>query len=142
MREVYCCRMSELTAFTVVTRYRVEDLEAWIPTAREALAPLASQQLCLGADICAAIDDPQLALIITRWASVGDYRRAMSSFDVKMYTVPMLSQSIDEPTTFEVLHHCDPEGAIDFVSARALDADSIGLGAAAADQVPPRFGPA
>lgn len=134
--------MSEPTAFTVVTRYRVEDLEAWLTAAREALAPLASQSLCLGADICASIDDPHLMLIITRWASVGDYRRAMSSFDVKLFTVPMLSQSIDEPTTYEVLHHHGPDGVTDSVSARALDADIVGLGGAAADHVTPRFGPA
>jgi hypothetical protein len=131
--------MSEPTAFTVVTRYRVGDIEHWLPSAREALAPLAAQELCLGADIGASIDDPQLGLIITRWASVGDYRRAMSAFEVKMYTVPMLSQSIDEPTTFEVLHHTGPDGVINLPSARAHDADSIDLGAAAADHVRARL---
>lgn len=134
--------MSLPTAFTVVTRYRVADLNAWLTDAREALAPLASQPLCLGADICASVDDPELTLIITRWASVGDYRRAMSSFEVKMYTVPLLSQSIDEPTTYEVLHHRSPEAVIDSISARAEDADIIGLGAAAAGHVASRIGPA
>lgn len=131
--------MSEPTAFTVVTRYRVPDFAAWLTLAREALAPLASQSLCLGADICASIDDPALTLIVTRWASVGDYRRAMSSYDVKLHTVPLLSQSIDEPTTFEVLHHHGPDGVRDWVSARAEDADSIALGDAAADYVRPRI---
>lgn len=131
--------MSEPAAFTVVTRYLVEDLDAWLPGARDALVPLASHDLCLGADICASIDDPRLALIITRWPSVGAYRRAMSSFEVKMHTVPLLSQSLDEPTTFEVLHHRGPEGVVDSMSARAHDADSVGLGTAAADYVRPRL---
>lgn len=134
--------MSEPTAFTVVTRYRVERLEAWLPAARTALEPLASQSLCLGADICASIDEPELTMIITRWASVGDYRRAMSSFDVKMFTVPMLSQSIDEPTTYEVLHHHGPDGISDSASARARDADIVGLGSASAEHVDSRIDPA
>ena len=130
--------MAEPTGFVVITRYRVQDFDAWLPTAREAFAPLVTQATCLGGDICASIDDPNLAVVITRWPSVGDYRRAMSSFDVKMYTVPMLSASIDEPTTFELLHHNGPEGAFDFVSARASDADSVRLGEAAAPSVEPR----
>lgn len=134
--------MSEPTAFTVVTRYRVDDVDAWLSNAREALAPLADQALCLGAEICASVDDPQLTMIVTRWASVGDYRRAMSSFDVKMFTVPMLSHSVDEPTTFEVLHHRGPDGVTDLVSARAFDADLIGLGDAAAEHVRSRINPA
>jgi len=133
--------MSDPTAFTVVTRYRVDDLDAWLPAAREALAPLARQELCLGADICAAIDDAHLALIVTRWPSIGAYRRAMSAFDVKMHTVPMLSQSVDEPTSFEVLHHHGPDGIVDSVSARAHDADTVDLGGAAAEYVRPRLAP-
>ena len=139
MGEVYACGMSEPTAFTVVTRYRITDLETWLSSVRTALAPLATHELCIGADVGASLDDAQLAIIITRWASVGDYRRAMSSFDVKLHTVPLLSQSIDEPTTFEVLHHCDPDGAVDAPSARAYDADTISLGAAAAESVRSRL---
>ncbi len=129
------------TGFVVITRYRVPDLEQWLVMAREALAPLVTQTLCLGGEISASIDDPQLAVIVTRWASVGDFRRAMSDFEVKMRTVPLLSQSIDEPTTFEVLHLNGPDGSQDFASARARDADSVGLGSAAAGRVPGRVDP-
>jgi len=134
--------MSEPTAFTVITRYRVRDFALWIEQAKQALMPLASQPLCLGAEVCASIDDPTLTLIVTRWASVGDYRRAMASFDVKLHTVPLLSQSIDEPSAFEVLHHHGPDGVMDWNSARAYDADHVDLGAAAADHVRPRTDPA
>lgn len=124
--------------FVVITRYRVDDLDAWLTTAREALAPLVTQALCLGGEISASIDDPGLAVIVTRWRSVGDFRRAMSDFEVKMRTVPLLSQSIDEPTTFEVLHLNSPEGSADFTSARAKDADWVRLGQAAAAHVESR----
>ncbi len=131
--EVYCCRMD--TGFVVITRYRVDDLEAWMPIATAALAPLVTHPQCLGGEICAAVDEADLVAIVTRWPSVGDYRRAMSSYDVKLHTVPLLSSSIDEPTTYEVLHANGPEGARDLASARALDADTINLGEAAAPSV-------
>lgn len=121
--------------FVVITRYRVASLETWLVDAKAALAPLVTQPQCLGGEISASVDDPELVAIVTRWATVGDYRRAMSSFDVKMHTVPLLSASIDEPTTFEVLHRNGPDGAADLPSMRALDADSIGLGYAAAPSV-------
>jgi len=139
MVQVYAGPMAEPTAFVVITRYRVEDFEAWLPGAREALAPLVTQEWCLGGEICAAVDDAHLAVITTQWPSVGAYRRAMSSFDVKMHTVPLLSMSLDEPTAFEVIHHNGPDGARDFDSARAVDADSVALGDAASASVRARL---
>jgi hypothetical protein len=50
-----------------------------------------------------ALDDPELWLLTTSWANVGAYRRAMSSNDVKMHVVPLLSDALDEPSAFEVL---------------------------------------
>lgn len=130
--------MQPMTPFTAVTRHLVDDLAAWMPTARAALAPLTAQPGCLGGDICAAIDDPRLMLIITRWDGVGAYRRAFSSFEVKANSIPFLSTAIDEPSAFEVLHRSGPDGVDDFTSARAADADSIGLGHSAGEHIPPR----
>ena len=130
--------MGSMTEFVAVTRHRVSNLAAWLPSARAALAPLTAQAGCLGGDICAAIDDPELMSVLTRWESVGSYRRALSAFDVKAMTIPFLSTAIDEPSAYEVLHHNGPDGATDFESARAADADTIGLGDAAAGDVPPR----
>ena len=141
MGQVYADAMSDPTVFVVITRYRVEDFEDWLPQARSALAPLVTQEWCLGGDICAAVDDAHLAIITTQWPSVGAYRRAMSSFEVKMHTVPLLSMSIDEPTAFEVIHHNGPDGEREYASARAHDADSVDLGAAAAAEVRGRLSP-
>jgi hypothetical protein len=124
--------------FIALTRHRIPDLSVWLPIARAALAPLTSQHGCLGGEICAAIDDPQLMTVITRWESVGAYRRALSAFDVKANSIPFLSTAIDEPSAFEVLHHNGPDGAQDFSSARAADADTIRLRDAASGDVPPR----
>lgn len=124
--------------FIAVTRHAVSDLGAWLPAARAALAPLVAQAGCLGGDVCAAIDDPALMSVITRWESVGAYRRALSAFEVKAVSIPFLSTAIDEPSAYEVLHHCGPDGSHDFASARAADADTVGLGDAAGARVPPR----
>ena len=36
----------------------------------------------------------------TRWKDVGSYRRALSSYDVKMAAVPTLSRAVDEPSAY------------------------------------------
>jgi hypothetical protein len=50
-----------------------------------------------------AIDDPTLWVLHTQWDNVGAYRRALSSYDVKVAAVPLLSQAIDEPSAYEVI---------------------------------------
>lgn len=127
-----------MTEFVAITRHVVTDLSGWLPSAREAIAPLLAQTGCRGGDICAAIDDPQLMAVITRWDSVGAYRRAFSAYEVKATSIPFLSTAIDEPSAYEVLHHNGPDGIADFDSARAADADTIRLRDAAASDVPPR----
>jgi quinol monooxygenase YgiN len=49
------------------------------------------------------VDDPTLWVMVTRWRDVGSYRRALSSYDVKVGVVPLLSRAIDEPSAFEDL---------------------------------------
>jgi len=50
-----------------------------------------------------AVDDPTLWVLTTSWENVGAYRRALSSYDVKMYVVPLLAHAIDEPSAYEVI---------------------------------------
>jgi hypothetical protein len=37
-----------------------------------------------------------------RWRDVGSYRRALSSYDVKVTAVPLLSRALDEPSAYEL----------------------------------------
>jgi quinol monooxygenase YgiN len=48
-------------------------------------------------------DEPELWVLVTEWERVGDYRRALSSYEVKLTAVPVLSRSIDEPSAFETV---------------------------------------
>ncbi len=50
-----------------------------------------------------ALDDPTLWVLATSWENVGAYRRALSSYDVKMFVVPLLSHALDEPSAYEVI---------------------------------------
>jgi hypothetical protein len=50
-----------------------------------------------------AMDDPGLWVLQTRWESVGAYRRALSSYRIKLAAVPTLSKALDEPSAFEVV---------------------------------------
>ena len=50
-----------------------------------------------------ALDDPTIWVLATSWEHVGAYRRALSSYDIKMHVVPLLSYAIDEPSAYEVL---------------------------------------
>ena len=50
-----------------------------------------------------AVDDPAIWVLETRWENVGAYRRALSSYEVKMTAVPLLAQAINEPSAYEVI---------------------------------------
>lgn len=48
------------------------------------------------------VDDPTLWTLVTRWENVGSYRRALSSYDVKVGATPVLGRALPEPSAFEV----------------------------------------
>ncbi|MFM8240606.1 MAG: antibiotic biosynthesis monooxygenase [Actinomycetota bacterium] len=104
---------------------------------REATALLSTYPGFIDARVGRAIDDGTLVSLDLAWDTVGSYRRALSSYDVKLQVVPLLSQAIDGPTAFETLHLRDRGGAIDATGALAADAGSVSLGSAAAGFVPP-----
>jgi len=53
--------------------------------------------------VCRALDEPSAWLVVSEWENVGSYRRALSSYDVRVRAVPLLSTARDEPSAFEVL---------------------------------------
>jgi hypothetical protein len=61
------------------------------------------------------LDEPDLWLLSTRWVGVGAYRRALSSYDVKMYGVPVLSRALDEPGAYELV---EPSGVLNEPGSR------------------------
>ena len=67
----------------------------------EALAALARQPGCEDGRLGRNVDEPDLWVLVTRWRHVGSYRRALSSYDVKLRAVPLLSRALDEPSAYE-----------------------------------------
>jgi uncharacterized protein YgfB (UPF0149 family) len=123
----------------VITRHRLPltgyaDAPAALEAARDTLATLAEQRGYLRGWITRGVDDPDLLVVAHEWADVGSYRRALSSYDVKLRW-PFLQTADDEATAFEVLVSRTPDSVVESVSARAADADEIGLGSAAAAHV-------
>jgi hypothetical protein len=107
----------------VVTRFVVEPAEeqAFRNDAAAALRALAERPGWQGGRLGRATDDARAWLLLTEWASVGAYRRALSGYDVKLHATPLLARAVAEPSAYEVL-----DG--DERSDRAPDADTTGPG--------------
>jgi heme-degrading monooxygenase HmoA len=89
----------------VVSRFRVpeEDGGEFRVELEAALEVLAHQRGYADGRLGRNVDDPSLWVMVTRWRDVGSYRRALSSYDVKVGAVRLLSRAIDEPSAYEPL---------------------------------------
>lgn len=88
----------------VVNRFRVsEDDASFRADLERALAALAARPGYDDGRLGRNVDDPELWTMVTRWADVGSYRRALSAYDVKLHAVPLLSRALDEPSAYEAL---------------------------------------
>ncbi len=88
----------------VVNRFRAPaDDVAFRADLERALAVLAAREGCEDGRLGRNVDEPDLWVMVTRWRDVGSYRRALSSYDVKMGAVQTLSRAIEEPSAFEPL---------------------------------------
>ena len=118
--------MDERTPWTaaprlqVVSRFVMPSVPVgWIDQLRGVAQLLAAQAGCDAVVIGRATDDPSCWLVTSDWVSVGAYRHALSSFEVKVHGVPVLSQAVDEPSAYEVLYSQRGDVVIEAMSARA-----------------------
>ncbi len=98
----------------VVTRYRVpaEEAASFHEQARAAVQVLVERPGCRSATVGRNVDDPALWTLTTEWATVGDYRRALSNAQVKQYAVPLMYRSVDEPSAYEALTTWTPADGV------------------------------
>jgi hypothetical protein len=108
----------------VVLLFRVSDEEAAeFPTqAAAVLAPLAARPGYRSSQLGRSVDDPGTWVLLLDWSGVGDYRRALSQYDVKVATAPLLSRALQLPTAFEVLRTEGPDGITTATSDRSAEA--------------------
>jgi quinol monooxygenase YgiN len=90
-------------AVLLVCRFQPSEVAAFSARAQRALALLTAAPGCLGGELGRAVDDPERWVLTVRFASVDAYRRALSPFDVREHVVPLLSEAVPEPSTFETL---------------------------------------
>jgi hypothetical protein len=103
----------------VTTRFRVpaQDAPSFRADAERARAVLAARPGFQDGTLGRSVDDPTLWVLVTRWESVGAYRRALSAYDVKVDAVPLLSRAIDEPGAFEIV---EPGADLNIEMTRSL----------------------
>jgi hypothetical protein len=100
--------------------------EGFADEAVPALAALAACPGYVGGHLARAYDDPTAWCLVLEWASVGAYRRALSSYNVKLHATPLLARAIPEASAFEPLVTASPGGpATVAVSDRALPVDGV-----------------
>lgn len=62
---------------------------------------LAEKPGFVGGEVGRNMDDPGLWVLATRWENVGSYRRALGSYESKMFIHPLMVHAIDEPSAYE-----------------------------------------
>jgi quinol monooxygenase YgiN len=108
-----------VTRVIVVSRFRVEahESEQFRADLQKALDTLAERPGHLAGTIGRNLDDPTLWVLATTWEHVGAYRRALSSYDVKLHAVPLLGRALDEPSAYEVV---EPGTVLNVEQSRSL----------------------
>lgn len=103
----------------VVNRFRIapQEQDAFRPALEDARAALADCPGFVSGTVGRNVDEPTLWVLTTTWAGPGAYRRALSSYDVKLRAVPVLGRALDEPGAYEIV---EPGAALNEARARSL----------------------
>jgi len=87
----------------VARLHPTSDEASFTADVRAALAALAARPGHLSSRLGRALDDPEVWVLVSEWENVGSYRRALSSYDVKMASGVLMDSVVPEPTAFEVV---------------------------------------
>jgi heme oxygenase (mycobilin-producing) len=113
----------------VVHRFTVEEGagDGFLWRARSAVDALAGRPGYQGGWVGRAPDEPAAWIVVTSWAGVGAYRRALASYDARIEAQPLLAQADDGASAFEVLYAAVP-GAPPSSAASGLADDAATAG--------------
>ena len=94
----------------VLHRFRVPvaDAAPFRAEVEEALEILSARPGFQGSTVGRNVDDPELWVLETRWTGPGDYRRALSAYDVKVRAWALLARAVDEPSAYELVEGDGP----------------------------------
>lgn len=87
----------------VVTRFQVPEagVGAFQAQADAAMGVLRTRPGLASIELVRNLDEPELWCMLSRWADVGSYRRALHGYESKVTVVPLLSLAIDEPSAYD-----------------------------------------
>jgi heme oxygenase (mycobilin-producing) len=94
-----------------LTHFR-DDSDDFAARAQVALAALAARPGCLRGTLGRSPDDPAAWVLLTEWANVGSYRRALGNYEVKLSFTPLFASALDVPGGFEALLDVGPGGLV------------------------------
>jgi quinol monooxygenase YgiN len=96
-----------LTGVLLVARLRPSDHpDAFQAEVSVAIDALAARPGHIRSRLARALDDPSRWVLVSEWENVGSYRRALSSYDVKMASGVLMGAVIEEPTAYEAVLDC------------------------------------
>ena len=90
-------------------RVRPEDEAAFRADVAEALRVLGARPGFVAGHVGRSTDDPGLWLLSTEWTGAGAYRRALSSYDVKVRATSLFHRAEQEGGAFELVETLRPE---------------------------------
>jgi quinol monooxygenase YgiN len=95
----------------VTSRFRIgsEERQGFLADAERAVEAFTAREGCLLARVGQSTDAPEMWALTTVWSSVGAYRRALSSYQVKLDAVPLLYRALDEPSAYAEVIAWDPQ---------------------------------
>jgi hypothetical protein len=96
----------------VVSRFPSVDSPSFLAEAQRALEVLAERPGFRSGRLARAADDPRAWVLVTEWENIGAWRRALSAYEVKLESTPLLAQAADEPSAYEVLVSVDAGGTV------------------------------
>lgn len=98
-----------VTAVLALTRCLVPESESgpFLAAAEAALAALAARPGFHWGRVARSLDDPGRWVLASEWSAVGDYRRGLSAYDVKVALAAVMPYVDNEPGAYDVLHHRD-----------------------------------
>ena len=88
----------------VVARLRpTAEPETFRADVRAAIEALAARPGHVSTRLAQALDDPLVWVLVSEWVNVGSYRRALSSYDVKMASAVLMGAAFNEPSAYDVV---------------------------------------
>ncbi len=112
--------MLVLNRFTVPAE-REAEFRAQAETALEVLAARSGY---VSGELTRSLDEPDHWCLVTRWESVGAYRRALGHFDVRVHATPLLAQSHSEPSAYETLAAAEPNRPVTVTASDRAEPDA------------------